>query len=159
MIKKHPLFFLVLSFLFLMNSCSEKVFYEKIDHIDGEVWHIDSVLHYEIEITDSLQYYNMYIDIRNTVDFETQYFYVFMTTEFPSGYTGTDTLGFIISDPYGKWTGIGSGRIKDNRFLYRPKVRFAHKGVYKFSVVQGMREDEVKGVADFGMTWLYYEGD
>lgn len=157
--KINPLFVLILGIGFILSSCSDKVFYEKIDHIDHEVWNIDTVLHYEFEITDSLQFYNMYIHVRNSVDFETQMFYVFMTTEFPDGFIGKDTLGCIISDPYGKWTGKGMGRLKDNRFLYKPKVRFAQKGTYKFSVVHGMREENVKGIADFGMSLYYYKED
>ncbi len=158
--KKYlAILYLFLSFTAAMTSCSDKVYYEKIEHIDNEVWNIDSVLHFEIDITDSLQYYNMYINIRNTVDFETQYFYVFMTTEFPNGYIGKDTLGFILSDPYGQWTGTGIGRIKENRFLFKPQVRFAHKGTYKFTVVQGMREDNVKGIADFGISLYDFQKD
>ena len=145
--------------LLLFASCGGKVFYEKIDHIEGEVWHVDSVLHYEIDVTDSLQFYNMYVNIRNTVDFETQHFYLFMTTEFPNGYVGKDTLGCVICDPYGKWTGKGVGRIKDNHFLYRAKVRFPVTGTYKFSVQQGMREDEAKGISEFGLSLYYFEKD
>lgn len=148
---------LLMPILLMLYSCEDNTFYEKFDHIDQEVWNIDSVLHFEIDIVDSLQYFDMYIDIRNTIDFETQYFYVFMTSEFPNGFIGTDTLGFIMSDPFGKWTGNGSGRIKENRFLYKTKVRFAHKGVYKFSVSQGMREENVKGIADFGMALIYHK--
>jgi len=144
---------------FFFASCNGKVFYEKIDHIDNEVWNVDSLLHYEIEITDSLQFYNIYINIRNTVDFETQYFYLFLTSEFPNGYIGQDTLGCILCDPYGKWTGKGAGRIKENRFLFKPKVRFDQKGIYKFTVRQAMRNDNVKGISDFGISLYNFEKD
>lgn len=145
--------FIVLS---LFSACKRGTFYEKIDSIDQETWDVDSVLYYEIDITDSLQFYDMYIHIRNTIDFRTQYFYVFMTTEYPNGYTGKDTLGFVISDPYGKWTGTGTGRIKDNLFLFKPKVRFVRKGVYKISVIHGMREKRVTGITDFGIRLDYH---
>lgn len=157
--KKYFAFFSILLIALSFISCNHQVFYEKVDHIPHETWNIDSVLHYEVEITDSLEFYNMYIHLRNTVDFETQYFYVFMTTEFPNGYIGKDTLGFVVSDLYGKWTGTGMGRIKDNFFLFKKQVRFAHKGTYKFSVVQGMRQEDVKGISDFGLSLHYFEKD
>jgi len=128
-----------------------------VKNIKNETWHIDSTLHFEFDITDSNQYYTFYINIRNNIDFETQYFYVFLTSEFPNGYIGKDTLGFIISTPAGKWTGKGNGRLKDNKFLYKNQVRFPRKGVYKFSIQQGMREENVKGIANFGMTLLKYK--
>ena len=145
--------------LLLFTSCGGKVFYEKIDHIEDETWFIDSLLHYEVDITDSLQFFNMYVNLRNTVDFETQHFYLFMTTEFPNGYIGKDTLCCVVCDPYGKWTGKGMGRIKDNHFLYRAKVRFPMTGLYKFSVEQGMRADTVRGISDFGISLYYFEKD
>ena len=148
-----PLLFL----LSLLASCNN-AFYEKIDPLPDEVWNIDTILNYQVEITDSLQYYNMYVHVRNTVDFETQNFYIFMTTVFPDGYTAQDTLGCILCDPHGKWTGKGTGRLRDNKFLLKPKVRFAEKGVYTFKVRQAMRAENVKGVANFGLSLYPYKG-
>jgi gliding motility-associated lipoprotein GldH len=113
---------------------------------------MDSVLQYEVHITDSMQFYDIYIHVRNTTDFETQNFYVFLTTEYPNGFTGKDTLGCILCDARGQWTGKGSGRVKENRFVYKRNVRFPLTGIYKFTAVQGMRDKQVKGIADFGMS-------
>lgn len=157
---KRALFLPALILLLIsFAACGKRVFYEKIDPIPNEVWNIDSTLHYEFEITDSMQFYNIYINIRNSIDFETQNFYVFLTSEFPDGTIGKDTLGFVMCDPYGKWSGKGNGRIKDNQFLYKMKVRFPIKGVYKFSAVQAMREDDAKGITDFGICLYYFEKD
>ena len=106
----------------------------------------------KVDITDSMAYYNMYIHLRNTTDFETQNFYVFMKTQYPDGHSEQDTLGFIVCDKFGKWTGKGQGRIKDNMFLFQPKIRFPRTGTYTFTVTQGMRTDKVKGISDFGIT-------
>lgn len=138
-------------------SCQRNLFYEKMDTLKGEVWNVDTKLEYEFEITDSLAYYDFYINVGNTVDFETQNFYLFMDTEFPNGYKAQDTLGCILSDPYGHWKGKGVGRVKENRFLFKPNVRFPQKGVYKFTVVQAMRQEEVKGIAYFGITLLNHQ--
>ena len=85
-----------------------------------------------------------------------KYFYIFFTTEFPNGYVATDTLGCILSDPFGKWKGKGNGRIKDNRFLFKPKVCFHQKGIYRFTVQQAMRDDNLKGIANFGITVEFF---
>lgn len=155
--KKHVSVVLWFCVLMLVVSCQRDVFYEKMDTLKGEVWSASTPLEYEFEITDSLAYYDFYINVGNTVDFETQNFYLFMDTEFPNGYKAQDTLGCIISDPYGHWTGKGLGRVKENRFLFKPNVRFPQKGVYKFTVVQAMREEEVKGVAYFGISLFHHQ--
>jgi gliding motility-associated lipoprotein GldH len=150
---KCTLFFtFAVAFMLLFNACSQRVFYEKNDTIPNEIWNKDTALTYQFEITDSLQYYDIYIDVRNSVDFETQNFYIFLTTIFPSGYIGKDTLGCVLCDNYGVWKGKGSGRLKDNRFLFKSKVRFAQKGLYTLKVYQAMRADNLKGIANFGTT-------
>lgn len=143
---------LMMAFLGLFSvSCHRNVFYEKMVTMEGESWNINNKVEYEFEITDSMTFYDFYINVGNNVDFETQNFYMFMTTEFPNGYIAQDTLGCILSDPYGNWTGKG-GRIKENKFLFKPKVRFPQTGKYKFTMVQAMREDDVKGIAYVGIT-------
>lgn len=142
---------------FLFGACQPKTFYEKIDAIDGESWHVDSILTYEILIEDSLQYYDMYVNLRNSTDFETQNFYLFLTTEFPDGTSAQDTLGCILCDAHGKWTGKGMGRLKDNHFLLKQKVRFPRCGTYRFFAQHGMRCESVNGIANFGISLNYYK--
>ncbi len=152
--KKLALFFVILTLFF---SCNRNVFYEKIDSIPNETWHIDSTLNYSFTITDSLQFYDLYVNVRNTIDYPYQKFYIFLTTEFPSGVTSIDTLGCVLSDPFGEWTGKGSGNFKDNQFLLRQKVRFQQKGEYHFRVQQAMRDDMIPGIANFGITLNYHQ--
>ncbi len=146
-------FFLGLILLgLLLSSCNKDVYYSDIQSLPQKTWDIKKPLTFTVDIQDSMSYYNMFINVRNTSDFETQNFYVFMKTKYPDGHTEQDTLGFILCDKFGEWTGKGQGRIKDNKFLFQPKVRFPFKGTYTFTVTQGMRNDKVKGISDFGIT-------
>lgn len=138
--------------IFLCSACHRHIYYIDIQPIPKEKWKIQRPLTFEIDINDTVAYYNMYINLRNSTNFETQNFYVFMKTKYPDGYTVQDTLGFILCDKFGRWTGKGHGRLKDNKFLFQPKVRFPQKGTYTFTVYQGMRVDEVRGISDFGIT-------
>jgi gliding motility-associated lipoprotein GldH len=116
---------------------------------------MDSTLVYQFTITDSLQYYKFYIDVRNTTAYPYQNLYLFFTTQFPDSTIFTDTLNCILSDAYGRWTGKGSGRIKENRFVLKPKVRFQQKGNYIFTAQQAMRDNDLNGIIDFGITLQY----
>jgi gliding motility-associated lipoprotein GldH len=152
---KNHFFLSLLLFAGLAVSCKHHTFYHKTTTLHKEMWNMDSALVYEFTIVDSLQFYSFYIDVRNTTDYPRQNLYLFFTTYLPDGAMFTDTLNCILSDAYGRWTGKGSGRIKENRFLFKPKVRFQQKGDYVFSVKQAMREENLKGITDFGITLQY----
>lgn len=146
------LFFLIV-LLVTFTSCKNEVFYEKIDTINDEKWNMDQKFVYEFEITDSTQFYDIYFNVRNAIDYPYQNLYVFLTNQFPSGLKMVDTLGCTLCDPFGKWYGKGSGRIKDNKFLLRKQVRFHQKGKYIFTVQHGMRDENLQGIANFGITF------
>jgi gliding motility-associated lipoprotein GldH len=116
---------------------------------------MDSTFVYQFTIHDSLQFYNFYIDVRNTTDYPYQNLYLFFTTQFPDSTVYVDTLNCILCDAYGRWTGKGSGQIRENRFVLKSKVRFPQKGDYTFSAQQAMREIDLKGITDFGITLQY----
>jgi gliding motility-associated lipoprotein GldH len=138
---------------FFLISCKNDIYYEKMDSIKNEVWSIDNKLVYEFEIKDSMEFYDIYFNVRNTIDYPYQNLYIFLTNQFPSGIEIVDTLGCVLCDPFGKWYGKGDGRIKENKFLLRKKVRFQHKGKYVFTVQQAMRNEQLEGIASFGLTF------
>ncbi|SRR5574344_451316 len=138
--------------LFVLTACQRGIFYEKIHTLEDETWNVKELLTCEFEITDTMQFYTMYMDIRNSVDFETQNLYVFMDTQDPTGAKTRDTLEFLLADAHGNWKGKGNGRLKDYQYLFYPKVRFPYSGKYTFTFQQAMRQDDVKGIANFGMT-------
>ena len=77
--------FFFIALMTLLTSCNNHIFYEKIDTIKDETWNVNQKLVYEFEITDSTQYYNIYINVRNTTDYPYQNLYIFLTNQFPSG--------------------------------------------------------------------------
>lgn len=143
--------------LWLFTACGPHTYYSDIQSIPKERWKTSQPLTFTVDIADSMAYYNMYFNVRNTTDFETQNLYVFMRTTYPDGHSDQDTLEFILCDKFGKWTGKGQGRVKDNKFLFQPKVRFPNTGTYTFTVTQAMRTDELRGISDFGITLEDYK--
>ena len=145
----------IFTLLCLLVSCNNTTAYQKMDQLPNETWNIDNRLVYEFDVLDASTYYNFFIDVRNTTDYPYQNLYLFFTTQFPDSTVFTDTLNCILSDAYGRWTGSGSGRIKQNRFVLKSKVRFPQTGTYLFLAQQAMRDDDLKGVANFGITLQY----
>ena len=141
--------------LFCFSACNQNVFYQKSDALPNEEWDMNNKLVYEFTISDSLQYYSFCIDVRNTTDYPYQNLHLFFTTQLPDGEIFTDTLNGMVSDAYGRWTGKGSGKIRENRFVLKPKVRFNQKGSYIFLAQHAMRDTVLKGIANFGITLQY----
>ena len=94
-----PLLFAVL--LLTVSSCRRGVFYEEILPVKNETWTLDDTLHFAFDITDTMQYYTIYMDIRNSIDYETQNLYLFMDSEDPRGNVNRDTLEFLLADAHG----------------------------------------------------------
>jgi gliding motility-associated lipoprotein GldH len=126
-----------------------------MDTVRNKTWNMDSVFIYEFSISDSLQFYNFYVDVRNTTDYPYQNLFLFFTTQFPDEEIFTDTLNCILSDAFGRWMGKGSGRFKENRFILKSKVRFTQTGNYVFTIQQAMRDIELYGIANIGITLQY----
>jgi gliding motility-associated lipoprotein GldH len=154
---KNFLFVSIILIAGLVVACKPKIFYQETDQLSNGIWNVDTTLVYEFKISDSLQYYNFYIDVRNTPDYPYQNLYLFFTTQCPDSTQFTDTLNCILCDAYGRWKGKGSGRIKANNFLLKSKVRFPQKGTYIFSAQQAMRDENLNGIINFGITLQYYE--
>lgn len=145
--------FLIFALFFV--ACTHKTYYQKLNPIRNEIWNKDTLFVYEFNVEDSSKYYNFYINVRNTTDYAYQNLYLFFTSQFPDSTIFTDTLNCILFDPYGRWTGKGSGRIKENRFIFKSKVRFPQTGNYIFTAQQAMRDENLTGITDFGITLQY----
>jgi len=135
----------------LLMSCDPNRVYEKNVVIDNGIWNKDSVVNFKMEITDTLQPYNFYINIRNSTDYRYSNLYLFIDTYFPNETHARDTLEFILADTDGKWFGKGFGKIKESTVLLRRGVHFPMSGRYRFTMEQAMRTDNLEGIEDVGM--------
>jgi gliding motility-associated lipoprotein GldH len=138
--------------LILLVSCDKSVYYEKNHDISNEDWFIENELNHELEIRDTMDIFNMFFHIRNSVDYGYSNLFLFVKTTFPNGQMSRDTLECILADKSGKWYGKGRGKYRDSKILFKPQVRFPLQGVYKIDVQQAMREEPLKGIANVGIS-------
>ncbi len=141
-----------LAFLgFIFVSCDNNRYYEHNEAIVNNTWQYDDAKVFELEIEDSLQAFNFYINVRNTVDYEFANLYFFIKSELPDGKFTQDTVECQLADYQGKWLGDGRGEFRDNSFILRENMRFQKNGTYRFWLKHGMRRDSLKGIADVGI--------
>lgn len=135
----------------ILVSCDSKRVYEEYKTIDPAGWNKDSLARFDVPITDTVQGNNIYINIRNKGNYPYSNIWLFMEVTDPTGKLLTDTVEYTLADKTGKWRGSGIGDLFDNQFVYRQHVTFEHPGVYHFSIQQGMRAKNLKGIHDIGL--------
>ena len=135
----------------LAVSCDGGAIYDQSVVIPNETWSADSIATFTLPVTDTVAAYDLYINLRNTTDYQFQNLYLFVDIHAPNGATLRDTFECYLADDHGKWLGKGKGRIYDNRFLYRQSVKFSTKGDYRIQFQQAMRAENLKGLANVGV--------
>ena len=147
---------LAIASTFHFSSCDSSRVYEENRKINGGVWNVLDTTSFQVEILDSIDAHNIYINVRNSGDYAFSNLFMFVTTTFPNGKMSKDTVECILSDQDG-WLGSGLGDIWDNQILYRRGVRFPILGQYTFTYEQAQRSGEkalienLPGIIDVGM--------
>jgi gliding motility-associated lipoprotein GldH len=143
--------FLILSLITGLIGCDQKKVFEAYHQIDEKGWNKDSVVIFNVHLTDTIKNNNLYVNIRNKGTYSYSNIYLFLTIGSPDGIMRTDTVEFTLADPSGKWRGSGIGGLHDNQIPYKSSVYFPHKGNYKFMIKQGMRDIVLQGIRDIGI--------
>ena len=135
----------------ILTACARDAFYEENQNIPSGSWKQHDTLYYNIQVTDTMHYFDFYLNVRNRTDYRYRNLYLFVTTRFPGGGKSLDTVQCLLAAPDGKWYGKGMGSIKDCRILFKQGVRFPHGGTYLIGIEQAMREKELRGISDVGI--------
>jgi gliding motility-associated lipoprotein GldH len=143
--------FIVGGFILALTSCDSKRVYEKNVDIPEYIWDKDKPIYFDVPITDTVSFHNVYINIRNASGYGFSNIYLFLDTKYPNNTISRDTIECILADPSGKWLGNGSGDIWDNQILFKKNVRFKQLGTYKFRYEQAMRMPKLPMIMDVGL--------
>ncbi len=121
-------------------------------------WNLDETVHFQFSELDSIEPYNMFINIRNDNTFPFSNLFLIAELEYPNGETIKDTLEYKMSEPSGEWLGQGLGSIKENKLWFHEKIVFPDSGVYKVSIAHAMRKNgdvdgihTLEGITDVGL--------
>ena len=142
--------------LFFCMGCDSNRVFEENRKIENGVWNVLDTISFQVEVTDSNNPQNIYINVRNSGMYAYSNLFMFITTTFPNGKTSKDTVECILADSK-HWLGSGLGDIWDNQILYRSKVRFPLLGRYTFTYEQAQRSgkkafiEDLPGILDVGI--------
>lgn len=139
--------------LFLL-SCDENRLYEKNFDFDSRHWIASEKPEFEFEITDTAQPYNIYCNIRNSLDYPFARIFVTYYLKDSSGFVMEKELvrQLLFDDKTGQPQGeSGLGDIYDHRIALRKNHRFPYAGKYTIAFEQFMRTDTLSGVLAVGV--------
>ncbi len=139
-------------FILLFAACDYNPVFQQSKSIPNDYWNKDSTVSINVPVIDTISYHDIFIDVRNLNSYPYSNLYLFVNVVAPNGDNVTDTLEYRLADDYGAWLGNKSSRIWDCKLPFRSMVKFAQEGSYTFNIKQGMRNDELEGISDVGLT-------
>ncbi|OFX26032.1 MAG: hypothetical protein A2041_08390 [Bacteroidetes bacterium GWA2_31_9b] len=142
---------LIVFCLFVLMACNNNSLYEENMHIPKLNWDAKEPVVFNVDILDTLNAYSIYVNVRNSSNYEMKNLFLFIQTTSPSGATLRDTFECMLADDRGKWLGSGWGDIYDNRFVYKKNIRFPLQGTYSVEITQAMRTEQLTGISDVGI--------
>lgn len=152
--KKDP--YLIILFIFFF-SCNMNQVYDEVVSLSSDGWTTRDTLRFNVPIMDTVAVYDVLIHVRNEKTYNYSNLWLFIETEAPNGRTMLDTLEIILADDEGNWLGKGIGNVNTLLYPYLTQVRFRYRGIYTFSVIQGMRDTNLEEMLDVGLRVDYHK--
>ena len=146
----------VLVFGFSIVSCDSNRIFDQYKSVPNE-WQKNDIIEFEFTPTDTLEAYNLFINLRNTNDYKFNNLFLIAEIDFPNGKSIVDTLEYKMAQPNGEFLGTGFTDVKENKLWYKENFIFNESGTYNIKVQHAMRENgsvdgvnALEGVTDIG---------
>jgi gliding motility-associated lipoprotein GldH len=130
-------------------SCDSNQVFDEYKSVPNQ-WNKDNIISFNVTPPDSINAYNLYVNLRNTNDYKFSNLFLIVEMNYPNGKATKDTLEYEMAEPNGKLLGTGFTDVKENKLWYKghknPFV-FNETGEYKINIQHAMRSNgEVNGV-------------
>jgi len=150
--------FLLLPIVFLIVSCNSNLVWTKYQSTDKGVWNKENSIKFEFSEMDTIQSYNLFINIRNDENYPYSNLFLIAALNSPNGKTIKDTLEYEMAKPNGEWLGKGYSGVKENKLWYKENIVFNSKDVYTIEITHAMRKNgkvngviNLEGITDVGL--------
>ena len=147
---------ILLSFIFLI-SCDSKSVFSEYTSISND-WNKNQPINFSFPAPDTINKYNIFIDIRNDAAYKYSNLFLIVKMDFPNGNIVTDTLEYQMAKPNGEWLGTGFSSLKENKLWYKDHVIFPNSGTYNVQIGHAMRINgsvegitSLEGIKDVGI--------
>lgn len=150
--------FFVIMLVLWFSACKTDVVTSEYKSLNGAVWNRDDVIKFNFSEIDTVQEYDMFINVRNDNTFPYSNLFLITSLTTPEGEVLQDTMEYDMALPDGTWLGKGSGSLKENKLWYKENIVFPLPGVYTLEVSHAMRKNGnvsgiigLEGITDVGL--------
>ena len=143
--------FAYLPICLLLSSCDKNRIMEENIQIEGHKWDYAAAKTFTADIKDTVQHYNIYVNLRHGFNFEWRNVWVKIETTFPDGKQFERRVNLILSEPDGHWNGDCLGDNCDIQIPIQDNAFFPKIGKYTFKISQDMRINPLAYVKSVGM--------
>lgn len=150
MLGKYKLYIVALFVLSGLYACKQSAYFESRLEMPESGWESDKAAVFDFKISDTLQAYNLIIEIANTDNYRNSNLWLFIRTRSSNDEIARDTLEYTLANEKGKWLGEKDGENWQNDLIYKSNVRFPKTGKYSVEIIQGMRDKKLKGIKRVG---------
>lgn len=140
-----------------LMSCKNDTFYDSYQKVTGG-WSKEDVKSFDILQEDTLNGYDLFLNIRNNKEYAFSNLFVIVKMQQPNQTVVVDTLEYQMANPDGTLLGTGFSDIKENKLWLKQNYVFPVKGNYTFTVEQVVREigdvqgvELLKGISEVGI--------
>ena len=135
----------------MLLSCGPDYLYEKSFEIANKEWTYEDTLNFEVEISDTLKIYNLYLDIEHSTDYAMQNIYILIYTKFPSGERIKERVAVDFADKTGRWYGECNAEVCNLRVNIQKGAFFNSVGKHLFTIEQFMRINPLPGIKSIAL--------
>jgi len=146
------LFFVFFCFL-LLAGCDSKRVFEDYSKFKNRAWLVNDPAVFQFEIKDASKKYNLYYNVRNSLEYPWQRIFIQYQLADSSGtFLSTKLVSNYLFEKSGKPLGrSGLGDVYDNQFLLLENYSFSNAGLYRMELEQLNRQDTLAGILAIGI--------
>ena len=136
-----------------LAACDKQRLYEQNFDFNQRVWPADSTPTFEFTIDEPGRAYNIYWNVRNTINYPFYNLYLTYSLEDTLGRRITTDLHnmHLFNPKTGEPYGDGLGDIFTHQIMALPGFKFDTAGVYQLKLEQYMRTDTLKDILSVGV--------
>ena len=143
--------FFLLAVVTLCAACHSRRVYTGVIDVPTQGWNADSALCFTFDVTEAQEATEWVVFVRHNTNYRFQNFWIFLDVTTPDGAVKSDTVECYLADQRGRWLGNGWGALREMPILWHDKEALPEVGTYTLKVKQGMRTEQLKGIASIGL--------
>jgi gliding motility-associated lipoprotein GldH len=147
-------FVLLALLVLLLLACDDRRVYEDSRDFDERTWNVADTPRFEFAIADTVSRYNLYCNIRNSLDYPYARLFVHYALRDSAGRELQKKLvaEFLFDQKTGRPQGrSGLGDVFDHQFMLLNNYAFRQPGKYALELEQFMRLDTLQGILSVGV--------